>query len=110
MRDLILGIMVFVVATSAAIASSLEMTNVYVHARITAGGPIICVNTGESCESIGATTCSVFVSATKLGQAGFQKASSYGRFNTYFPKCGMIITHSSLVPMVSSLTVYELQP
>jgi len=109
-KNLILAAAAFCFAVGGAIASSFALEDVYVHARLTAGGAIQCINTGVPCDESGAGICSVQVTTTKPSTGGSQIATTTGTFKTYKVGCPTVIKNLSDVLSVSSLQVYELQP
>jgi len=84
-------------------------TNIFVHARLTEGGAITCVNTGQQCDAAGSAVCSVRVNTAINGST--QTASTTGTFKTYnSADCTTLLNSTDATVQISSVNVYELRP
>ena len=108
-RNFVLAGSAFCIALSSVFASSFALEDVYVHARLTAGGAMHCINTGVQCDDAGSGICKVQVTTTKPSTGGSQIARTTGTFKTYKVGCPSVLRSSGEL-LISSIVVYELVP
>jgi hypothetical protein len=100
-RNAILGAAAFTIAIGSAFATVLAPTTIFVKARLTSPtSPIVCQNTGVTCDDSGSIPCRVQVNVVS-GQNNTSKTYKNS-------SCTTALTNTASPAVVSSTNVYQL--